>query len=65
MPSKNWNLYFSFFEHEINNGNLKSYKIVGGSGMDMYYNPSCSCFILDLLEGMAIAGLLGDQIEKS
>ena len=25
-------------EHEINiTGNLKSYKIVGGSGMDMYY----------------------------
>ena len=50
-------------------GNLKSYKIVGGSGMDMYYYcPSCSCFIYnkpDLLEGMAYvpAGLLGDQIE--
>ena len=58
-------------EHEINiSGNLKSYKIVGGSGMDMYYYycPSCSCFIYnkpDLLEGMAYvpAGLLGDQIE--
>ena len=58
-------------EHEINITRiLKSYKIVGGSDMNMYYYycPSCSCFIYnkpDLLEEMAYipAGSLAEQIE--
>ena len=39
MPSKSGtSISAAWPEHEINiTGNLKSYKIVGGSGMDMYY----------------------------
>ena len=58
-------------EHEIEiTGHLKSYTIIGGSGLDMHYFhcPDCSVLIYnkpELLEGMAYipAGLLDSQIE--
>ena len=58
-------------EHEIKiNGDMKTYTIVGGSGLNMHYFhcPDCSTLIYnkpELLEGMAYipAGLLDGQIE--